>query len=388
MSRCSWNEESARGMDILRLYGNFSAPSAQDTQLPAMRKLYLFILLLYALPLYSQVITFNDFVILSSLQDKKINSYIIKMGFVQVPRTLDDGTLVNEFFYRDKKNPFDTIVRFLSGYRNGPATGVVYLTSSLPERERIWREFRLNGFTTSIADTTLKADSIVLADSLMADTATYMQKADMTVRIGEEMRDEIRMYRIAMEKRPLPASSALRFADDLLSFSSHENLIAKFGEANVEKDTYYFSQTDSSRCSVIFPGTNRQAIFIWDDQAAYRTLAYIMIGGGLRADNPSDQDRTVALNTWKSSTGLYTGMRLAEIIRMNGSDFSFFGTQSEFALMAVPEKKGNIDFKRTGIVLGCFNCSGVPVVKTETVSAEAAIAAGVQLYIVSIVLLP
>lgn len=355
-----------------------------------MRKIVLFIPLLYCLSLHSQVIGINDFVALTSLPDKKINSYIIKMGFVQVARSLDDGTLVNEFFYRDKKNPFDTIVRFLSGYRNGGTTGVVYQTSSFAECRSILKELRLNGFVSAsqVQDSTGKADSIATADSMKIDSASLLYKADMTARVNEEMRDEIKMFRILVEKKPVPSSSALRFADDLLFFSSHESLVTKFGEANVRKEMYYFSETDSSRCSVIFPSSNRQAIFIWDDPANYRTLGYLMIGGGLRADNPSDVDQTVALNTWRCSSGLYTGMRLAEILRANEGDFYFYGMASDFALMAVPEKKGNIDFKRTGIVLGCFNCNGAPVLKTEKVSAEAAIAAGLQLYIVSIVLLP
>ena len=61
---------------------------------------------------------------------------------------------------------------------------------------------------------------------------------------------------------------------------------------------------------------------------------------------------------------------------------------SEFALMVVPEKKGNIDFRKIGVTFGCLNCSGYPIMKKEKISAEAAIAAGLQLYIVSIVLMP
>ncbi|MET0393256.1 MAG: hypothetical protein ABW019_08950 [Chitinophagaceae bacterium] len=353
-----------------------------------MRKLYLFIILLYTVPLYSQVVTVNDFITLTSLQDKRINGYIAKMGFVQVPRTLDDGTLVNEFFYRNKKDPFDTTVRFLSGYRSNGTTGVSYLTSSFTESRAVLREFRLNGFTSGSADTTMKTDSMLIADSIAADTVNSLQKEDMTLKLSEEMRDEIRMYKILLEKKPAPASSALRFANDLLFFSSHESLVTKFGEGNVEKNMYYFSQTDSSRCSVLYPASNRQAIFIWDDQANYRSLAYVMIGGGLRADKPADQDRTVGLNAWKCNSGLFTGMRLSEVVRINGGDFSFFGNASEFAMMAAPEKKGNIDFSKTGIVLGCFNCQGSPLIRTEKISAESAIAAGLQLYIVSIVLLP
>lgn len=355
-----------------------------------MKKTILLLLLFYSRVLYSQVISVNDFITLASLPDKKINSYIAKMGFVQVAKTLDDGRIVNEFFYRNKKQPFDTVARFLSGYRNGPVTGVSYQTSSFAEYYSILKEFRMNGFTTGKekTDSTARTDSAMLADSLRMDSASFFQKEDMTVKVGEEVRDELKMFRILLEKKPPPASSSLRFADDLLFFDSHEALVTKFGEANVRKDMYYFSDTDSIRCSVIFPDTKRQAIFIWDDQANSRTLSYLMIGGTLHAGNTDRFDQTISLSTWQSNSGLYTGMRLAEIVRVNQGDFNFFGKASEFAFMAVPEKKGNIDFKKTGIVLGCLNCTGVAMLKTEKVSAEAAVAAGLQLYILSIVFVP
>jgi hypothetical protein len=151
---------------------------------------------------------------------------------------------------------------------------------------------------------------------------------------------------------------------------------------------YYFSTTDSLRCSILFPNTPRQAIFIWDDQVQDRTVSFLMIGGGLRPKGSQDFDQSMALNSWRSYSGLATGMRMAEMLRINESDFNFFGSSSEFALMVVPEKKGNIDFRKTGVTLGCLNCSGSPIMNKEKISAEAAIGAGLQLYIVSMVLMP
>lgn len=367
-----------------------------------MRRLSLFLFLLYTAPLYSQVITVADFAELTTLPDKKINGYIAKMGFVQVARTLDDGKIVNEFFYKNKKQPYDTVIRFLSGYRNGSITGVIYQTSSFTEFNRILNDFRVNGFmnggqkrdTASTRDSTRAGDSLRIADSVvMTDTARikdslFFQKGDMTVRIREEMRDEIRMFVLIAERKPIPTSSSLRFAEDLLFFDSYESLVAKFGVANVRKDMYYFSEEDSSRCSVLFPDSKQQAIFIWGDQPNDRTLSFLMIGGSLRPESSSGFNQTVSLSTWKSFTGVYTGMRLAEMVRINESDFNFYGFNSDFALMVVPEKKGNIDFKKTGVVLGCLNCNNTPVMRAEKVSAEAAIAAGLQLYIISLVLMP
>jgi hypothetical protein len=205
------------------------------------------------------------------------------------------------------------------------------------------------------------------------------------VRIEEE---EGIFYQINFDRNPVPTLSSVKFADDLLEFDSHESLVMLFGKENVQKDVYYFSEKEVNRCSVLYPNTKWQAIFIWKDQENSRKLSYVLIGGSLRTESASDFNQTIALNSWRSYSGLRTGMKLDEIIRYNEADFQFFGLRSEFSFMAVPEKKGNIDFRKTGIVLGCMNGNSNPVLKDEKVSAEGAINAGLQLYILSIILLP
>lgn len=354
-----------------------------------IKKIILLLLVCANISLHAQVITVNDFVALVTMSDKKIGSYLAKMNFVKLARSLDDGTIVNEYFYNDKKKqPLsqDSTIRFLSGFRKGKESGVNYQTSSYEESMAILKDFRISGFTSGKAtDTSAKADTLLP----VFDSTTFLQKEDMTVKTREEIRDEIKMYTIILQKKPIPTGSSVRFAEDLLSFDSHERLVAMFGNANVKKDMYYFTERDTSHCSVIFPNTNRQAIFLWDDQANYSTLSFVMIGGSLKPDQGSESySHAVSLNVWRSNTGLYTGMRLQEIITLNNADFNFYGPSSEFSYMAVPEKKGNIDIKQTGITLACFNCGGSPLMKKEKISAQTALDNGLQLYITSLLLMP
>ena len=349
-----------------------------------MKKLLFLLLILPCVSARGQVITIDDLINITSLADKKLSSYMSKLNFVQTARNMEEGSVINEFFYNNKKNPTDTIMRFVSGYRRGKVTGSIFQTSSYEEFQRMLWQFKGRGFIGGNP----KADSLFRYDSTFRDTATFFQKEDMTINTKEEMKDEIKVYRLVLEKKPVPTGSSIRFAEDLLLFDSHENLVALFGATNVRRDMYYFSNTDSLRCSILFPNTPRQAIFIWDDQVQDRVVSFLMIGGGLRPKGSQDFDQSMALNSWRSYSGLATGMRMAEMLRINESDFNFFGSASEFALMVVPEKKGNIDFKKTGVTLGCLNCSGSPIMKKEKISAEAAIAAGLQLYIVSMVLMP
>lgn len=370
-----------------------------------MKKLYLILLLsLYCLPLFSQVVTANDLVTLTTLSDKKFSSYLSKMSFAAVGRSLDDGSMVSEYFYRNKKQPFDTTLRIIAGYKKDKITGISYHTSSFTEYYSILHTFQVNGFIPGGKGAAMEApktdstgvDSVLMVDSslsmisidstAMVDSNTFYQKGELTVHIGEVVRDDIRVFRLIVERRPVPSSSKIRFAEDLLGFDSHQALIAMFGQNNVRKDLYFFTELDTVRCSVIFPKSNRQAIFLWEDQESLRKLSFLIIGGSLRpGSEPEENDQSTALNAWRSSSGMYTGMRISELLRINEQDFNVFGNQSEFAMMAVPEKKGNIDFKVTGAVFGCLNCSGNPTMRKEKVSAQGAVNAGLQLYITSLV---
>lgn len=407
-----------------------------------MKKSYIFLLLsLYCLPLFSQVVTANDLATLTTLSDKRFSSYLSKMSFASMGRSMDDGTIISEYFYRPKrssKNPvIDTTLRIISGYKKDQVTGITFLTSSFTEYYSILRTFQVNGYIPGgkgaaaaadsakaapviqeapvdtavtrapLSNAPLTNSSAMQADTMAAmapvettggligidstaaiDSGTFYQKGEMTVHIGEELRDEVRVFKIVVERRPVPSSSKVRFAEDLLNFDSHQALIAMFGQNNVKRRFYYFTEQDTVRCSVIFLNTDRQAIFLWEDQESFRKLSFLIIGGTLHAYADPDETQPVALNAWKSSTGLFTGMRLSEILRINEGDFNVFGYKSDFAMMAVPEKKGLIDFKTTGAVFGCLNCNGSPVMRKEKVSAQTALDERLQLYITSIVLSP
>lgn len=337
-----------------------------------MRNILFSILLFICYPsLYSQVITANDFFTLISLPEKKIQSYVSKKGFVQIVRNIDKGNLVQEFFYSEKKKrPVDSIVRYLSRSIMKESAGVAYQTSSAAEYIAILKELNEKGF---------------VCGNEKPDSSLFFQKNNITVRVNDEMQDELKIYKFQIDRKEIPS---VKYADDLLSFDSHENLVFVFGKENVKKDVYYFSEKETTRCSVLFPNTNRQAIFIWEDQANDRKLSFIMIGGSLRSESLLDFNGQIPMNVWRCRNGLIPGMKVKEVIEMNKNDFDFYGENSEFTFMAVPEKRGIIDFKKTGIVLACLNCVNTPAMSLKKVSAETATDNDLNMYVLSIILIP
>lgn len=338
-----------------------------------MRKLLSVILLFICYPsLYGQVITADDLFTLTSLPDKKIHNYVSRKGFVQTFRNIEGGDIVQEYFYRNSgKQSSDSAVRYLSRFITKGSAGFAYQTSSDIEYTTILKELKEEGFSSG---------------NERNDSSLFFQKNDITVKVSDELQDELRIYRFRIDRKEMPAS--VKYADDLLAFDSHENLAYVFGRENIKKDMYFFSDKEVNKCTVLFPNTNRQVIFMWEDQANYRKPSFILIGGSLRAESSTDFNEAISMSKWRCKSGLYPGMRLQELVDLNESDFNFFGSNSEFALMAVPEKKGDIDFKRTGILLGCFNCNNSSTVQTEKVSAENALNNNLQLYVLSVILVP
>jgi hypothetical protein len=171
----------------------------------------------------------------------------------------------------------------------------------------------------------------------------------------------------------LPALESIRNAEDLLQFYSHEFLVSVFGEKNVIKDLYYFSEKEVTKCSVLFPHTNRQAVFIWGDEINLSGPIYLVIGGNLNTASNANYDKVVEENVWRSKDGIYSGMSLNDLIKLNNSDLNFYGKDSKFPFMVVPDNRGVLNFKKNRVVLGCLNPNGSGLLNNEQVSGNEAL---------------
>ena len=186
----------------------------------------------------------------------------------------------------------------------------------------------------------------------------------------------------------LPGEREVEFANDLLRFNSHENLEYVFGRSNVKRDVYYFSEREFSRCSVLYPNTERQVVFIWKDEQNDYDLLYILVGGNLTAKELMNYNRHVAENNWKARSNVHAGMSLAELRKLNGADFSFYSASSPYSGMILPNQSGSIDFKKESIVLACLNCSDMKTSSRQTLSADTAMAEDRRFFVFTIMLYP
>lgn len=319
--------------------------------------------------------TIDDFIKVSSVSQQKFNGYLSKEGFFRSNQFLQGDTLIQEFQLNAARmsKTTDSANRYAQGFFYENKTAFGYYTTSADECKQIIRALKENGFHCE-------------GESYQAPF--LYQKEDMTVRLGSRVEDSINYYSFTISRDILPSPQKINFAEDFLAFNSHENLEYVFGKNNVQKDVYSFSDTEVVRCSVLFPNTERQVIFIWKDELNRRCVSHLVIGGSLRNKRSDKNDRPMAMNVWMLRNGLRANMALSELLRINDGDFTFYGLKSQYAGIVVPDNKGNINFKNTGVILSCLNCSNSGLMKQETVSADEAVENNERVFVLALIIMP
>ena len=301
-----------------------------------------------------------------------------KKGFVFAGRSFQNDAMTSSFFEKKKTRNRDTLYvnRSVDLYKKDDTYCFALHTSSLKEYRDGLKQLVKAGFFCGNYDDTCQFSSLLF------------QRRNISVQTSTTMNDGEQVYSFLLQHKQLPDPANIMYADDLLKFNSHEYLVSFFGENNVKKDVYYFSEKEVKKCSVLFQNTSQQAVFIWKDETNLNDLSYILISGILPTISAVQYSGYVSQNKWILKNGIYSGMSLKELVKLNENDLDFYGRNSEFSFMITPESTGNIDFKKTGIMLGCINCNSSSLLNDLKVSAMEALTNSLTLHIFYIMISP
>jgi hypothetical protein len=328
---------------------------------------------------YGQEFSAKDFLFASTVSSKKLESYLTKNHFLPGGSRIQDGNQVNIYrFSKPQKNKKkkDTLYinRNIEILRTKNNFSFTYITSLKKEFDESLLELKESGF---------------FCGNERDSTGGLFQRKNITVRASTlKQTDNDTLYSLVINEQVLPLPETIQFAEDLLQFYSHEYLVSVFGKSNVIKDLYYFSEKDVAKCSVLFPKTSRQAVFIWEDNVNLCKPAYLIIGGNMNASTISNYDGVIGENVWNSKAGIYSGMSLNSLMRLNGNSFKFYGKNSPSPYMIVPENTGSINFKTNRVVLGCLNPSGSRLLNNSTISADEILSDNLGIYVYMMMILP
>jgi hypothetical protein len=245
--------------------------------------------------------------------------------------------------------------------------------------------------TCESEDSLLKKEIISMGFSYAAkaeQAPVLYQKHNISIEAFTKTVDTSTYYVLKARKKELPKKKDILGAEDLLKLDAHEYLVEVFGKENVKTDVFYFSETETNKCSVLYPNSNREAFFIWDDEVNMRNLDFVVIGGSLKPRVNTNSVNQVSHNSWISRQGVYCGMTLKEIEKLNEAPLRFYNWDTESAGYLAPHNKGTIDFTRLSLVFNCLNCSFTKVASSQITESDYALQENQKVYVTTLIILP
>jgi hypothetical protein len=331
---------------------------------------------------FSQGFTANNLLEAVSVSKQKISSYIAHHNFSYIGASYMGDTIAHDYFFKKlhKKNKnADSIFvkRTATYYTTKEDFCVTYRTTSAEEFAKIMADVKKQGFFCNEKNTEPGSKPLLY------------QHNDLTVAVSAKTIDTLTEYSLLARKQPLPKPKEIEFAEDLGVFTSHEYLRYYFGEANVKTDVYYLSETEVAKCSILFPNTSRQVVFLWEDEVNNAKLYRIYVGGQLASETSRYFDHTIAENVWETESGVRPGMSLYNLRMMNDAAFNFHGGKStNTGLIIADGNTGKIDFKKETIILGCLNCTDNQFARQSVVNSDEALADERILFVLTVIIDP
>ncbi|MEO5889831.1 MAG: hypothetical protein ABIQ31_06230 [Ferruginibacter sp.] len=336
------------------------------------------IFIFFVLPCKGQVFTTENIFDFFSLSPSRFDSHLSEKGFAFTGKDARNDTILRLYDYRRTRNfkNIDSITRSMIRADGKDMSSITYETGSRAEYLNIRAQLKKAGFYCNQEQG---------GDSL--PSLLYQQK-DLSVRTLIKTEDSVTRYSLQFQRKTFPGNKDIYYANDLLTFTSHEYLVYYFGEKNVKKDIYFLSGNEIAKCSVLFLNTNRQVVFIWSDQDNRCSISSLLFGGQLNLQSSLETGKYVAENNWMLKSGVRPGMSLMQLRMLNGNDFSFYGGNSANSGSIIPDNNGKLDFKKEEIVLGCLNCNDDKFTTAKKMNADDSIQEGRILFVLSVVLNP
>ncbi|HVE60689.1 MAG TPA: hypothetical protein VNA26_02650 [Chitinophagaceae bacterium] len=336
-----------------------------------MFKFFWLIFLVFASTAKAQNFELNDLIDFTTLSVQKFDAHISKKEYRRDYYSPKETRTVYNYIQRKKSN--ENLTRTISIQEEKDKTFICYQTTSEAEFNKLKSEMSKEGFKN-------------YSDKAAEDA--LLQKDNLIVNTSIEIKDSTTFFTVLLEKKDLPKAKDIFYAEDLLPVNSHENLCMVFGAANVKKDVFYYSATETNKCSILFPNTNREVVFIWNDESNYCNTAFLVIGGNSKTNISSNFNQQIEQNAWRSKQGVYSGMSLAELQMLNGKEVKFYSWHLDQAGMLAPKNTGQIDFNRINIVLNCLNCNETSFQQVNVINSENAILENRKIYISTMIILP
>ncbi len=344
-----------------------------------MKKLYLVLIVqIFAFGLvHGQSFTIDDLIDLTAQSSRNLDHFMGKNNFFPANTAFDRNDSVITYIEKSKnrKKALQS-PRSFDLYKKGDTKYYAFHTTSLKDFQDGQKKLIKAAYFYDRSKDYTK------------DTILLYQKKNLSIQASLVMVDSVANYKFLLQEKSIPDITEVKYGEDLLHFDSHEFLVSYFGEDNVTKDMYFLSEKELKKCSILFSGTNRQVVFVWKDENNLNDLDYILLSNVLPTAGAAKFNGVTGNNEWSLHNGIYPGMTIKELLKLNEIDFEIYGNSSDLAFMIKPETNGKIDFKKTAVMLNCNNCDTDRYFNKKLVSALALAKQNIPLYVYDVIIYP
>ena len=210
---------------------------------------------------HSQSFTVDDLLKVSYLPSKDIDHFMSKKGYAFNTSKPGNAAMEANFSLRAKdKKKYIGPTRSIDICLKDDSKLFILHTSAANEYVDGQRTLIKSGFVYDVAK------------DINKDSSILFQKGNIAIQAAKKYDDSTFEYTFELKTKKLPHT--IKYAEDLLQFDSHEFLVSFFGEKNVKKDMYYFSEKELKKCSVLFSGTKYQ-VFLFGEMKIILIIFYI-----------------------------------------------------------------------------------------------------------------
>ncbi len=344
-----------------------------------LMKKFLFILVLQnfaAGKINSQSFDVDDLIRLPTLSQKSLDHLMAKNHFLSSGSAMDSASAKTWFEQIKAKSKYINTKRSIDIYSSGESRFFSFHTMSLNNYVDGQHSLIKAGFVYNDKKDATKDSNILY------------QKKNVRVQAIKELKDSITQYTFLLEEKKIPDGETIKYAEDLLRFTSHEYLVSFFGANNISKDLYFFSEKQLRKCSVLFMGSSMQAMFVWGDEDNLDSLSYVLVSNIIPTIAAKKLSGVTNINQWQFKNGIYPGMSINALLQLNGEDFKIYGNPSDLAFMVKSNSSGKIDFTKTAVMLSCNNCNADRVFAKPVIGAMEIVKRNLPMYVYDIIIYP
>ena len=160
-----------------------------------------------------------------------------------------------------------------------------------------------------------------------------------------ENRDSVKIATVSKGSIATDTSkSEVLYLEDILQCVSLRGLEKKFGKENIEKNAVIESGEGRFNATKLFPNTDKEVEIYWKDSKDFKEIQDVMVKSAI-----GDDGNLAVKSPWVSREGLKMGMKLSEVVALNGKTFTMTGIGWDLGGTVMSWEGGKLDKKNVSI---------------------------------------